>query len=231
METIKQFLIRHFLSSKLQLKLILVFIILAAVPVFVLGITTIYLIDLSHRRDVSNLEMSVIDQEIGTIRKFLADTLGIIKLRVGFTQTAEVELTQQQFLLEGLLEENPAFEEVSFISLDGLETAKKIRGGGEVELQNVSQLPKFKNPKDSKNFIGEIGHTLAGPILTLASPVRNRNGEIIQILSAEVSLRQIVTFTETQKFGISGYLILTDEHGVMVAPRRIGRGRSGNDLS
>ncbi|MDP3710592.1 MAG: sensor histidine kinase [bacterium] len=230
-EKIRQFLISHFLGSRLQLKFVLVFIILAAVPVFILGITAIYLIDLSHRRDVSGLEMSLIDQEVGQIKKFLADTLGIIELRVGFTQKSEIELSQQQFLLGGLLEENRAFEEVSFISLEGLETAKIIRGGGEVELQNVSQLPKFKTAKDGKNFIGEIGHTLVGPILTLAAPVVNRNGDIIQILSAEVNLRQIVTFTETQKLGLSGYLILTDNHGVMIAPRRIGRGRSGNDLS
>lgn len=222
---------KFFLVSRLQTKFVLVFIVLAAVPVLTLGLTAVYLIDLSHRRDVSNFELLLIDQKAEEINKFFADTLGILELRVGFTQKSEIESSQQQFLLEGLLEENPAFEEVSFISLSGKETAKKTRDGGEAELQDVSLLSKYQIARSGKNFIGEVSHTLSGPIIALASPVRNRNGEIIQILSAEVNLRQLAGFIEAGKLGFSGYLVLTDAAGALVAPRKIGEIGAGENLA
>ena len=203
-------------GSELRNKFILFFIILAVFPVLILGSMSLYLVDLSHRYDVSSLEMQLIDQKIEEIRKFFADTAGVMELRVGFTQRSEVDIESQQFILTGLLEENRSFQEVSFISLSGQETAKKLRHG-ESELVDVSRLPKFKNALEGKNFIGDVYYTLAGPFVTLSSPVRNRNDEIIQILSAKVSLSQISRSIESSRLGLSGYLILLDKDGVLIS--------------
>ena len=115
--------------SKLQSKFTLFFVMLGTVPVLVLGGLALYLVDLSHKRDVSNLELQLIDQKQEEIRKFFADTLGIIDLRVAFSQKSEIDPIQQDFLLKGFLQENRAFEEVSFIGLDGKETARFFRDG------------------------------------------------------------------------------------------------------
>lgn len=225
-------LIQYVIGSPLRNKFTLFFIILAALPVLILGGTSLYLIDLSHRRDVSNLELQLIDQKIEEIRKFFADTLGILELRVGFTQKSEIEHSQQLFLLDGILEEHQAFEEAAFISLAGKETAKRIRGQvKEPELEDVSRLDKFQEALRGKSFIGEVNHTLSGPIVTLAAPVRNRNGDIIQILAAEVNLSQMARLVEASRLGSSGYILLFDRAGVLIAPRQIGNFRGGFDSS
>jgi len=215
--------IKPIIGSNLRNRFILFFIVLATVPVLVLGGVSLYLIDLSHRRDVSNLELQLIGQKTEEIEKFFADTLGILELRVGFTQKSEIELSQQYFLLEGLLEENRAFEEVSFISLEGKERAKKVRAEGETELLDVSFLPKFRMASRGENFIGDVYYTLSGPFITLASPVRNRNGDIIQILSAEVNLSVVTRSVENALLGTSGYLALFDQGGSLIS-----RGNGGN---
>ncbi|MDZ4260248.1 MAG: cache domain-containing protein, partial [Candidatus Sungbacteria bacterium] len=205
--------------SKLQNRFILFFIVLGTVPVFVLGGTALYLIDLSHKRDVSNLELQVIDQKEQEIRKFFSDTLGIIELRVGFTQTSEIDPSQQEFLLAGILDENRAFEEVSLMNLNGFETAKKSRRGNESPLQNVSGLTQFIAARKGGNFIGEVHQTISGPIVTIAAPIRNRNDEIIQIISAQLNLSSLVRSVETARLGSSGYLILLDTKGSVIAPQ------------
>lgn len=218
-------------ASRLRNKFILFFIILASVPVLVLGIVNLYLLDLSHRQDVSALELQLIDQKIEEIKKFFADTLGILELRVGFTQKSEIEISQQQFLLTGLLEENRAFEEVSFIDLHGKETAKQERGKQEIELLDVSRLPQFMATVGGKNFIGDVVYTLSGPLITLAAPVRNRNGDIIQVLSAVVNLSQIARSMETARLGASGYALLFDRDGVLISNRETASVPAGSDLS
>lgn len=206
-------------------------IILATFPILALGGLTISLLDISHRHDVSNLELLLIDEKIKEIEKFFADTLGILEIRVAFPQKSEIELSQQSFLLDGLLEENRAFEEVSFIGLSGRETAKKTRFEGKIELLDVSRLEKFREVADGKNYIGSVYYTLSGPMITLSAPVRNRNDDIIQVLSAEVNLSQITRSIKNAGLGTSGYLVLLDRDGALIAHRSQIDVRPGADLS
>ncbi len=219
------------LGSRLQNRLMLVFIVLAASPVLILGALSLYLIDLSHRHDVSSLEVQLIDQKIKEIEKFFADTLGILELRVGFSQKSEIELSQQQFLLQGLLEENQAFAEVSFISLEGKETAKETRGQAEVDLLDVSKLDHFELAQGGESYVGGVVFTLSGPMVTLAAPVRNRNDDIIQILSAEVNLSRLVRSVEAATVGNDGYIVLLDRNGALMAKGGTAKAPLGMDLS
>ncbi|OGZ99274.1 MAG: hypothetical protein A3C07_00470 [Candidatus Sungbacteria bacterium RIFCSPHIGHO2_02_FULL_47_11] len=204
-------------GSALRNKLILFFIVLAATPLLVLGIIALVLIDFSHRHDVSNLQVQLIDQKTKEIEKFLTDTLGVLELRVGFVQKSEVERSQQEFLLAGLLEENNAFEEASFINLDGMEASKLVRGQEGVELFDVSRLEKFRTAAAGRHFIGDVYNTLSGPMVILAAPVRNRSGEIIQVLSAAVSMSPVTRSIETAVLGTSGYVLLVDRDGALIA--------------
>ncbi len=211
----------HYLKGgKLRNKFILFFIIVAGIPVLVLGSVSLYLIDFSHRRDVSSLEMRFIDQNTEEIKKFFADTLGLLELTVS-TDQSSIDVGDQAFLLDGLLRENFAFEEVSFIEPTyGMETNKKLRLGkfGEsVALEDVSQLEKFNKASEGNNFIGPIYHTLSGTFVSIASPVRNRSGKIISILSAEINLSSLLDSLKAARLGSSGYLVLLDGNGDFVA--------------
>jgi len=209
--------IKEFITgSNLRNRFVLFFVILATVPALVLGGMSLFLIDLSHKQDVSTIELQLIDQKIEETEKFFANTLGILELRVGFTQKSEIVLAQQEFILEGLLEENQAFEEVSLVNLNGIERAKRVRGREKAGLFDISLLPKFQIPKGGENYIGEVHHTLSGPIITMSAPVRNRNDDIIQILTAEVNLSQITRSINSTLLGTSGYLILIDQNGSLI---------------
>jgi len=216
--------------GKLRDKFILFFVILAAAPVLILGGISLSYLENSHKHDVSNLELQLIDQKIEEISKFLSDTLGILELRVGFTQKSEIEVSQQNFILENLLNDNSAFEEVAFVNLDGHEASKKNRYNFEIELYNISKLDRFSLTKEGSNFIGEIYYTLDGPFVTMGAPVKNRNNEIIQILIAEVNLSEIKKSIERAGLGKEGYLVLLDKTGLVIAYKNFDNSRLGYDL-
>lgn len=217
-------------EGRLRDKFILFFVVLAAVPVLVLGGLSLNFLQSSHKHDVSALELQLIAQKIEEVNKFLADTLGILELKVGFTQRSEIEISQQNFILEDMLANNPAFEEVAFVSLEGQETAKKNRFSSDVELNKVSRLDRFLFPSQGKNHIGEIHYTLSGPLVTLSAPVRNRNNEMIQILSAEVNLSELKHSIESERLGDEGYLVLLDRAGSVMAFSGFNGLSSGFDL-
>ncbi len=224
-------ILKLIVGSRLRNRFALFAILLSVAPVLALGAISLLLINLSHRQDVSQLELQMIDQKIEEIEKFFADTTGILEIRVGFEQKSEIELSQQEFLLEGLLQENKAFEEVSLINLAGIETAKQIRFKKEADLLDLSQLEKFKQTVMGKNFIGNVYYTLSGPMITLAAPVRNRNNDIIQVASAEVNLSGITRLVEKARLGTVGYAVLVDRDGSVVAHGSNAKIIPGTDLA
>lgn len=224
-------LVQFLTASPLRNRLILFFIVLATVPVLILGSVSIYLIDLSHRQDVSSLELRLLSQKKEEVEKFFLDTLGILELRTDIEPGFHIDEGAQEFLLKGFLEENNAFEGVSFISTEviidnkivvvgGKETAKKSRFQNSPEFLNVSQLPRYTEPITGRTFVGEVYYTLGGPLVTLAVPVRNKSGDIIHILTADVNLSRIVNSIENTGLGTSGYVLLFDRNGSLIARGR-----------
>lgn len=218
-------------QHKIRDRFILYLVVVAVVPVLVLSAVALYLVDLSHKHDVSQLELQVIDQKQLELSSFMNDLVGLLELRVGFDELAPINPAQQDFILEGLLAENSAFKEVSLINLNGLETAKQGRGGVVSDLANVSQLEKFKTAQSGNQYVSDVHFTLEGPALSVAVPVYNRRNQIIQVLAAEIGLEQVVRSIQRTRFGTSGYAILFDEHGRLIAYGGTGTASQGTSYT
>lgn len=243
MQEKKKKLIKFFTESPLRNRITLFFVVLSVTPLLILGMVSLYVLDIAHKHDVSNLEIQFINQKIEEIEKFFADTLGILELRVTTFQAAPIDPSQQDFLVTGLLESNSAFEEVTLVDVGGSffideatgrsiatgifiddrptvageEVAKKSRLAEDPELVDISRLPQFIEPAKGNNYIGDVHYTLSGPVITLAAPVKNKNNDIIHILTAEVNLSRLVRSVELSGLGATGYLILLDKRGYIIA--------------
>lgn len=228
--------IKLILASKLHNRFITFFTVLAVVPLLILGGLTIYLIDLSHKRDVSNLELQLIDQKTEEVGKFFADTLGVLELKIDVAlseagpEESGTTSSWQERLIGQVLQSSSAFEEVSFIDLQGKERAKKSRSTRETELENVSELDKFRKALDGENYISDPYYTLKGPFISMSSPVE-AEGRIIQVLSAEVNLSQLARKIESTSLGTSGYIVLLDRAGSIIGQKINKNMRPGLDLS
>lgn len=224
---------RFLTKSRIRNKFILFFIILACVPVLVLGGTTLYLIDLTHRQDVSALELQVLAQKEKEVQRFLAETLEVLELQVQSLEPARLQdsaQTWQDSLIQRILEDNPNFEEVSFITLEGRESAKRSRSSQESELFYVSELSSFKEAREGNRFIGEIEHTLSGPMVRMAAPVFI-DKKVVQVLSAKVGLSSLTRSLEASSLGTTGYVALFDRDGTFVSHQDRGNLEPGYDLS
>lgn len=205
------------IQSPLLQRVVALFLLLALVPTLLLSIVAQSLVRVSHQHDVAALEQLLLAEKSDELQKFFADTLGILDLRVGYTQRSPIALAEQDFLLQGILEENENILDVRLMDLDGKETSRRNRDGVVEELQNAMLLPEFRVAASGESYVGDVVSTIVGPVVTLAAPVRNRQGDIIQVLAADVALAPLAQSIRAARLGTAGYLTLLDREGRLIA--------------
>lgn len=218
---VKNYLKIIFAKSRLRRKFLRFFFLVGVVPLVLMGLVSLYVVNRTHRIDVSALEQQLARFKKTEIEKFIGDIIGIFQLRVGFEEFAEVELSQQQFILEATLAENQSISEVSFISLAGIETAKARRSpeAGAI-LMDVSKSAKFLTAVGGRDYFSPVRFTSAGPMVTIASPVKNSKDQIISVLTGEVHLGEIQERIAASELGETGYVYLVDQNGTVIAHSR-----------
>lgn len=229
--------------GSLRSKFIANFLLIGVLPLLLMGVLSVYLVNLSHRQDINALEDQLISQKVEEINRFINETSGLLQIQVGYEQKTEPESDQQKFLLESLLFTNKNFIEASLIyaieaqginpppvlncrgeNIDQMQAFgheicrfSQIQSEESLELTNQSKLDKFIVPLSGRDYFGSVYYTLNGPAMTLASPVKNKNGEIIAVLSAELSLAPIQKILSRSQLGEKGYVFLLDNNANLLA--------------
>lgn len=202
----------------LRAKLMAAFALLGLLPLVIMGIVSVYLVNLTRVQSVATMEREVLKQKIEETKKFIEETVGLFEIHVAYEGTSIISQPDQKFLLEKLLQENKFIEEASFIDLTGMETAKLSRAQNTdlIGLNNVRRMDKFITVKEGKKFLGPAYHTLQGPMMTIAAPVLNRRGEVIMVLSGEISLTPLKRVFAYAALGNLGYVYAIDGDGTII---------------
>lgn len=192
----------------------------SVVPVFVAGFLSVYSIRASHKASVASVEDTLIDQQYTEIKNFINETAVLNLLSV--VENGDIALNDQISAVVNFFKIDPGLEEAYFVSLDGKETVRFIKSntgtlssGG---LRDRSALDQFLVAKSGKQYFGPVYHAPNGPMMSVATPVRNKSGSVvIGVIGGEVKLNKIRELMRTAKLGSSGYVYLTDKDGFLMA--------------
>jgi len=217
-QKIGAFLKNLFSPSRLRKKFLLFFFAAGLIPLILMGLVGLYVVNRTHRIDVAALERQLADFKRTEIEKFVGDIVGLFQLRVGYEEYAEIELSQQKFIADKMLEENSALEEVAFISVYGKETVKSLRDKTqEIIFSDRNSRPEFLTASQGKDYFGQVFYAPKGPMVVVASPVYNQKDQIIAVLAGEINLSGIQDRVAESKLGNAGYLYLVDQNGTIIA--------------
>lgn len=217
-QRIKIFLKTLFSSSRLRKKILRFFFAVGLVPLIFMGLAGLYIVNQAHRIDVGTLEKQLIDFKISEIQKFIGDIVGMFQLRVGYEKYAEIEISQQQFIADKMLDESPALDEVVFVNVYGKETVKALKNKNKEKiLLDRSHSPGFAAALGGADYLGSALHTKQGIIMSIASPVYNQKNQIIAVLAGEINLSSIQDLVAGAKLGNTGYLYIVDLGGTIIA--------------
>ncbi|HEY4475857.1 MAG TPA: hypothetical protein VJB92_04030, partial [Candidatus Paceibacterota bacterium] len=80
---------RTFLGpSRLRKKFVRVFLLAGLVPLILMGAVSAYLVNLTHRIDVTALENNLASQVSGEIKKIIDDAVSVLEIKVTFEELA-----------------------------------------------------------------------------------------------------------------------------------------------
>lgn len=207
-----------FSSSRLRKKFLRFFFIVGIIPLVLMGLAGLYIVNQTHRIDVGALEKQLADFKAAEIQKFIGDIVGIFQLRVAYEEYAEIEISQQQFIADKMLEESPALQEAAFINVYGKETVKSIKDENKEKiLLDRSHSLEFVTALNGRDYLGLISYAEHGLTMVVASPVYNQKNQIIAVLTGEINLSSIQDLIAGTKLGNTGYLYLVDQNGTIIA--------------
>ncbi|MDO8537068.1 MAG: sensor histidine kinase [bacterium] len=123
-------------------------------------------------------------------------------------------------VLTDSLTTNPALSELYFVDKSGMVVSYKSRSPNTPtayfpygEFADLSKLPQFQAAANGEKYVSEVNFTLEGPIVNVASPVKNRDGKIVGVLVGELNLSGLKKVFEQTVIGASGYVYLLDSSG------------------
>ena len=225
--------------GKLRLKVLLAMLMAAVIPLLVLGILAIFSLNYFHKLDVESIEQTLLDEISAETDDTINRVVSTFQLQVTFDQTTDIALSDQHLLLQQLMVQFPDLQEASFISTSdsqyGQETAVLNRElpdefAPSGDLINQKNVEKFQLAAKGQNYVSPVYFTLNGPMVTIATPVKNtpKTGAatVISVLSGEIKLTALHRIIYQAHLGNSGYLYLADNSGFMIE-HSLGQGQPG----
>lgn len=209
-------------------KILILLILISLVPLAVLAVLGVYFINLAQQYNVAQLESQLLTQKEKEIEKFIADVETIFSIQIpqSYSALLGVDRGQLELLLIEITRANRYLRSAAFLNYDalypddprnGAELIKVVDGSVVAELGSQSKTAQYERAVGGKIYFGPVVQKETDFVMTVASPVRNRDGMVIGVISGEVSLVPVARIVQDGVLGNSGYLLLTDEKGAIWA--------------
>lgn len=215
---------KNLFRGRLRNKIFLMMALVSVVPVFAAGFLSVYSIRASHKESVANLEDTLINQQYAEIKNFVdeAGTQNTISTSEEGGPTLDSQIGAVTGFLKIIIDGYQPLEESYFVSVDGKETirfSQSYTGGVPIgELRDLSNIEGFLTAKAGKQYFGPVYYTLKGPMMSVATPARNKSGSrIIGVIGGELKLSHLRELMGRAKLGNSGYVYLVDKDGFLIS--------------
>lgn len=209
-------------------KILFLFILISIIPLALFAVLGGYFINLAQSYSVAQLESQFIGQKEKEIEKFFSDVSSLFNIQIALpiASLGSVPADQREFLLKEITASNKNIEKLAFLEYDSL-YADKLENGMELnrlengvfvaELSNQNSSPQFRAAVKGDNYFGSVRQKDGDFLMAVAAPVKNKDGIMIGVMSGEISLKPITQSINSAMLGSSGYLLLTDDRGVIWA--------------
>ncbi len=220
---------RTFLGpSRLRRKFVKTFVIAGLVPLLLMGGASIYLVNLTHRVDVADLEHTLARQVAKEIEGWIENIKTGVKISYTFDDVAPVLLEYQAPALQDLIRGNSAIDDISFVCVTpqfctvGKETERLIKtsegGYAKGTLRNLKDAPEFLAAQAGETYTSPAQFGSTTPYLQLSSPVLNQQEKIIAVVTERIRLDYVQDEIVSKAIlGETGYVYTIDSANRIIA--------------
>ena len=126
---------------------------------------------------------------------------------------------ENEFELRRLLFLAPAITEVLVMDADGIVKSQvsRFRAVAHLLKNDLSQSAAFRQSRQGQSHFGRVYFRDSDSYLTVAVPIEPFPGEVVGVLQAETSLRDILDVVSGARFGAAGYRFVVTRSGDLIA--------------
>src|SRR2546427_2679888 len=153
------------------------------------------------------------------IERFIQDVATTMKAATKSAELSSPRISKEyEFELKRLLFLAPAITEAVALDIDGAVRAQVSRfRAASLVTGDLSQSAAFKETSRGKSYFGPVYFRDSDPYVVVAVPIERLAGEIIGVLHAETSLKDILDVVSSVKLGKVGYAYVVTRSGDLIA--------------
>jgi signal transduction histidine kinase len=216
-------LIRMFQSRKrerLVRKYFFVSVILIAGGLISAGLLEIYFRYMEGLEQVGIAQQDAASGAALRIERFIQDIATTMKAATKSAELSSSKISKEyEFELKRLLYLAPAITEA--VALDGSgivqAQASRFRAVSPRVRSDLSQSAAFQDVRRGNSYFGTVYFRDSDPYVVVAVPIERLAGEIIGVLHAETSLKDIFDLVSSVKLGKAGYTYVVTRSGDLIA--------------
>lgn len=209
--------------SRLRKRFTRIFLLSSMVPLLLMGLGSFVIANRIHRIDVATIEHNAAVELGQNLTRAIDDALTDLKLEVAFDQFAPIKFTEQNFILNTLMQKRPALAEVSLICTTpefcekGRDTGRVRRADtqGPVPLIERSAASEFQAAAAGSVYRGILERD-AEHFIILAAPVFNKRQEIVSVVRGVLSFAPLEKLVKEAVLGEKGYAYIVNEQGIIL---------------
>src|SRR3990172_73309 len=129
-------------------------------------------------------------------------------------------------VLDGIIKENLSIENAVIIDASRVGSATDVYGSVVAArsrddvppplFDSFARLESFQRASKGERFVSDVYYTLRGPMVTVASPIRNGLDEIIGVIAGQLNLSSVRKIVGQTRLGETGYVYLVDGRGRLI---------------
>lgn len=202
-----------FKNTSLQFRLVALFILFAILPASAGGVVSLYMNITSAREDMAHDNGMLANQLGSEIKRMLDDSQGLVEALAASPTTQSMDGGSVTDMIIAAQQRNPQFELFFVMDATGMQIA---RTSG--KLANRGDRPYFLEAVKGNTYFTDtyISAFTNAPTVTISTPIRNKNGAVIGVFAADISLKALADIVSKVKIGETGYLDIVDNKGTVI---------------
>ncbi|MEW6376339.1 MAG: PAS domain S-box protein [Thermodesulfobacteriota bacterium] len=212
------------IKNSLKLKWTIFSILLATIPLSIVGIHMIQIFQGNLKKSIIEIEQNkaiIIVERTKTFFKDVTDSV-LFLVRDENLKKGDPSYTREQ--LKNLLDQSDFFMELTLLNEKGWETIKvsKSTGVGPTNLMDQSKSHIFRTASEGQIFMGNLHLSPEGvQTMVIAVPIEKYKGRIIGVLSAKINLQHLLNLISKTWIGEKRLVCVMDQEGHLITDHHL----------
>ncbi|MEG6584195.1 methyl-accepting chemotaxis protein [Dendrosporobacter sp. 1207_IL3150] len=203
-----------FAQKSLKFKLVVLFTLFTLLPALIGSLVNAYLNFSSTRDSTVQANLNLTKQITYAVKRHMDNAQGIVEGLALSPTSSSMDANAIKETIVAIQQKNPQFELIFAMDNNGMQIARTSGN-----LANRGDRAYFKEALKGNTFFTNvyISAFTNAPCITISTPIKNKDGAIVGVLAADVSIKALWDIVENSVIGKTGYVDVVDQKGIVLA--------------